>query len=834
MTMSLTMNFVSSNVFAADLGMLPPDLDYQTLCVKKEIKQVKEFDWSKHSPATSGLSDVDLAELAESYYHGTLAIAPDYDRARAIVEYLLTKTDSIRYLALDLQFQMYRDGRGYPQNPALAKEAIMKLVEAGLPQAFSYYGSMYEAEGDYALAAENYRQAFVRGHSRGAINLALLYHDKKIPATDDEIGNYIKRAFDSLLKDLNKGRCESLTSIGAMYDRLDNIPKAEYYSSKWLEKSAVLNDAYAKIKLAQIIQRGYVLPYDEAKIMKLWTEAADLGNETAMFRLGEHYFLNYKNDEDLKAAASWLEKAADRRSVKAMEMLAILYSEKYPAVADSVKQLRWLETAAQYSEADADTIMLLADRYRKDKSIPREKIFNLHQVAADKGNYKAYVNLGDAFQYGVGAELSPVKALRYYRVAASNADTSAMEALKKAYECGIGVEKDLIKASFWGSEIAYYNNVAIIDRAYKFLQLSDADEASTKQMSEDLRLLAITKDNVEAKVLLSLLYEKQGNAVEAMSWQKKAIDEDIRKDNDFPGHALLGKLTLEGRLRRQNAKEGLSFLEKATAAGNSGSYSDLGSWYMEQGDLSNAEKNYLEASGRGEVSAFSKLAKIKILQNNYPAAIAYFEHAADYHDTNAMLKLAEGYEEKGWIKAPDVAKSHAWFDRALKSYPCKASDIVSISNAYKNGRFGLEKDDAVANNWLALIKDLEPTKDNDAFNLAKAILSSEMASNPESRQKALTVLERLAAKGDADSSSLLTGIYLDRSNPGYDADKALSWITRSAENGDVKSMLELANMYMSGYGVTASVGTARSWLEKASALGNAEASQRLKDLKVSP
>ena len=227
-----------------------------------------------------------------------------------------------------------------------------------------------------------------------------------------------------------------------------------------------------------------------------------------------------------------------------------------------------------------------------------------------------------------------------------------------------------------------------------------------------------------------------------------------------------------------------------------------------------------------------KLAEIEIDQAAYPSAISYLEQAAGYHDVGAMLKLADGYEEKGWAEAPDALKSRRWFDQALKSYPCKTSDIIAISRAYADGRYGLTKNLTESANWLGRIGDIEPVDDKEGLNIAKAILSSSLASDTKRKEKAFSLLEKLAEKGNAEAASMLTSLYLDRSAAGYDSSKALIWVTKSAESGDVAAMLELANMYMSGYGVPASVDTARSWLEKASASGNAEAVQRLKNLKA--
>jgi len=816
-----------------DVGILPPDLDYKKVCIPPESLQKDDFNWTGKTAATSGLPPERLIKIAQLYYNGSGETPPDYQRASDIVEYLLVHGGDVRNEALFLKYDMLLKGRWFPQNTNMAKAILDELIRNNDAKAHSRYGDLYVDEGDYIKAAEHYKKAFMAGEPTASLSLAYLYHDKKIPATDAEIDAAIMQAQDAAMQYLVRGNCHALTLFGLMYGRLNNLPRFEYYSAKWFEKAALIDEIAPKLALATIIQRGYVLPYDEKRILELWREAAALGSDRAMFLLGEHAFLNHKSDDDLKNAVVWFEKAAARRNIKAMEMLASLYDGRYASLKDRAKERKWLETAIEHEDVKDFTIMKLADIYEEDANILPEKIVALYMKAAGKGNNDAFLKLGEAYRYGAGVDAAPAKALRYYRLAASNGQTLAMEALKQAYECGVGADKDPQKTAFWKNQIEYFEGASVLDEGYRFLLAPTEDKDKRAKVEESLTLMAVGRDNIEAMVLLGLFFEKVGETEKSEKWLKKALTKDEEDKKDFTAHALLGQITLEGKYKKADSDKALPMLEKARAAGNAGAANTLGKWYKGHGDMARAEGYFVAAGEHGKPSAFIKLAEISIDRKDTAAAIAYLERASRYHEIGAMLKLAEGYSEGGWVDTPDPAKANEWFDKALSSHPCKAADTLAIAKAYLEGRYGLAKNEQEAGKWLGGLAELDP-EDKDSLKVSRMILSSSLTMSPQKQEIALTLLKKAAAEGDVESATFLAGLYMEKSFAGHNSEEAFQWMTKSAENGDIVSMMELSNMYMSGYGVPPSVETATLWLKKASAAGSDEATQRLKKMGIKP
>ncbi len=830
-------------VRAGEIGILPPDLDYKKICVTTEVVDRDTFNWEGKTPATSDLSLQRLIDLARLYFEGNGETTPDYNRAREIVEYLVTTKGRFADQALSVKYEMLLSGKGYPQNTNMAKTVLDQLIQNGNSKAYSQYGSLYALERDYTKAAEYFRKAFALGYQRAVIPLAYLYHDKKIPASQQELEDITEQAQDVTMKALMEGDCHALTQFAFLYGRMSDLPKAEHYSALWAEKAALQNRSLPKMFLAGIIQRGYALPYDEARIIQLWKEAAALGSDRAMFLLGEHAFLTYKNDEDLKTAAAWLEKAAERRNVKAMEMLVSLYEGQYPVLKNDEKRREWLEKAVEFMAAKDTTIMTLAGLYEESNDVVPEKIFALHSLAAQNKNNEAYVKMGNAYRYGIGVKAAPAQALRYYRLAASSGDTEAMKSLKYGYECSIGTEANPEQAKFWSDQIEYYNSTSTIRNGYLFLRSTGEDLKLAEQVEKDLTLMAVTRKDGEAMILLGLYHAKKGNAEKSQKWINTALQKDAQNRDNYPAHTLLGSLYLEGVYVPSAPLEGLRLLNIAGRNGSADAYAIRGEWYLNNNMIKSAKDYLTLAVARGNYSSYMKLYELALLQKDKPLAVSYLEKAAARNNIEAMFALAENYanvsdDTKADVKTeaagpPDLSRSRRWFEMAVKNYPCNISDIISVVSVYLNGKYGMPKDERQAGLWFDRIRDIKAENYDAAIKVANSVLTSGLSKDPARRDKAIMILKTAAEKGNPKAAYILSKLYLNETFPGYDPELALQWITRGADMGDIASMMELANMNMSGYGVPASLDNAILWLKKAANAGSSDAAARLRSIKVS-
>jgi TPR repeat protein len=156
--------------------------------------------------------------------------------------------------------------------------------------------------------------------------------------------------------------------------------------------------------------------------VSLYTQAAQLGDASSMYEIGQIYDAKYGIDDFvLKNHASekedWYRKAADLGNAPAMVELGWIYKEK--GGKDKEARLDW---------------------YKKS--------FDLYQKSADLGHAPAMVQLGILYNgdgsYGVPSD--PAKAAEYYRKAVELGNAQAMNNLGVMTAQGRGVPKDIDEA----------------------------------------------------------------------------------------------------------------------------------------------------------------------------------------------------------------------------------------------------------------------------------------------------------------------------------------------------------------------------------------------------
>jgi CHAT domain-containing protein/Sel1 repeat-containing protein len=97
--------------------------------------------------------------------------------------------------------------------------------------------------------------------------------------------------------------------------------------------------------------------------------------------------------------------------------------------------------------------------------------------------------------------------------------------------------------------------------------------------------------------------------------------------------------------------------------------------------------------------------------------------------------------------------------------------------------------------------------------------------------KALLWFQKAADAGDADAMNHLGWLYDGGKDVAQDYDKAREWYQKAADAGDKTGMYNLGVMYREGQGVTQDYGKAREWYQKAADAGLDVAQQALKALR---
>lgn len=832
----ITLCFVSigEGAYAQDqenkLGVLPPDYDFTKICKKETLLEEKLKSKYQDETDFSKFPQENLLEFAKFYYRGDGKSPPDYDRALQLINYIISKDKSAdnteHYIeASFLKYEMYVKGQGIDQNNLKAKEILDELILVSPEKAYSRYGDLYVTEGLYSDAVESYRKAIALGQISPTYNLARLYYNKNLPATQEQINNYIILAQNAGLQLISRGNCDGLMMLALLYEQMNDIPNAEYYSVKWFEKAATLDIPLAKMYLASLIQRGFAIKKPFSYVVKLWHEAADLGHPRAMYNIGDYELSNAKTIEEKQQAIYWLEKSSRYHFLKATEALANIYEGKYGIEEDLDKRQYWLEQAVKQKSNRASTYVELAKIYALSDQPDYDVLFDLYQTAANLGDDNAFIKLGDYYRYGIGREAQPTKALRYYRLAASNLKTSAMKAIREAYTCQIGKAFDKEKVEFWNEQILYFSDDDLFETAY--IDLLSYPTDNTPQIKEDLDFSATAKSNESALIYLGLYALKEGNKKQSKNLFEKALFQDLQNSKKYKSHYLLGRLYLKGEVIEKNEEYGVELLTKASDSGHESAYNLLGIYYKDKNNFDLAKKYLEKASRQGKNSAFIELADIYEKNDDLEAAIKALKKAALKNDVEAMLLLADIYSKQEKNIQSEPINSQLWFSKAINSNPCDLKVILKIVKSYKEGINGAPKDDQKMYEWLSKVNFETISNENEKFKIAEFYINSDFPERADKKTQAILYLENKASEGDQLSIELLASYYLIDPNDSKNIGKAIGWLEKSANNGNIDSMMALANLYISGFNVDPSKDKAIFWLQKAKDKGNIKASNLL-------
>lgn len=177
-------------------------------------------------------------------------------------------------------------------------------------------------------------------------------------------------------------------------------------------------------------------------------------SEVALY-LGKAYFLNKNYDQ----AYTWFKLAADGGQNLAMLTLGNMYGSGTGVKLDVKQAIHWYEKAIALGNIDAMNYLglIYRDGLDKDKT-DYIKAFNLFKLASSRGSDKAYFNLGDMYQNGLGVMVSYNKAIDYYIKAAKMGNVYAMNNLGVIYAKGLGVTQDYHESFNWYMQAANQND----------------------------------------------------------------------------------------------------------------------------------------------------------------------------------------------------------------------------------------------------------------------------------------------------------------------------------------------------------------------------------------
>lgn len=355
------------------------------------IDKVQSYEWYR-TAAKSGDGEA-LYHIGSMNMDGIGAIM---DRTRGIA-YL---QESARANWAPAAYRLglaFEEGEGVMVNMTQAVGFYTQAANAGIPEAQFRLARFYE-EGrvltkDNKQALILYTHAAELGHGNAQFALATLLRSEG--GRLDEVIKWYREAAKA-------GIVGAQEQLGLILLRGDN-GKAEYTEAyKWLAEAAQGGSALAEFGLGRIYEEGLGVVRNR-KIAKLhYQKAVELGNISALLKLGKISLSEDKSEEALK----YYQKAAGLGRMEARRQVGLMYMEGSGTKKDLVTAEKWLELAVSSGSTNAKYDLSRLYLLTKDE----EKAVRLLREAAEAGVAEAQIELAARYAAGRGVEQSASKA----------------------------------------------------------------------------------------------------------------------------------------------------------------------------------------------------------------------------------------------------------------------------------------------------------------------------------------------------------------------------------------------------------------------------------------
>jgi len=345
---------------------------------------------------------------------------------------------------------------------------------------------------------------------------------------------------------------------------------------------------------------------------------AKKGDAEAQYMIGMDYDMGSGVKRNSAEAIKWYRKAAEQGQKDAQFSLGLAYEKGYSTKKNEAEAIKWYRKAAEQGVEAAQERL-----YGLDPEV-RKKL----REAAEKGDVKTQIKLGDIYYFGRGAAEDKKEAAKWYRMAAERGDVYAQCDIGQMYQFGIGVAEDKKEAAKW----------------YR---------------------LAAEQGDKSACFSLGLIYEDIDKA-EAEKW--------YRLSGDKLAHERLVKLNMSDQ-------------EKARARAMENSKSDFNrgnDFYRSKGYIV-AEESYREAAKQGHAGAQYMLGLMydngQGVKKDYAEAMKWYRMAADQGNADAQNNLGVMYQRGQGVARNDV-EALEWYRKAAAQGDATAQDNVRKLEPY--------------------------------------------------------------------------------------------------------------------------------------------------------
>ena len=240
--------------------------------------------------------------------------------------------------------------------------------------------------------------------------------------------DYAQLAFDWCFTNQVNQDAELWSDLGEMYLYGFGVEQNYEQAVCWLRKAADQGNANAQVSLGYMYLNGYGVEQKDEQALYWFNVAAKQGNVEWQGTLGWEHYLR----KNYKEAANWFRLAAENGEASAQQALRDMYDRGCGVELDHAQAKYWGCKYAEQCRKPAERgnagaqfeLGLMYGRERDDK-----EAMKWFRLAADQGNAKAQVRLGDIYFHGLGVEQNDAQAVNWYLMAAKQGDREGRRGL---------------------------------------------------------------------------------------------------------------------------------------------------------------------------------------------------------------------------------------------------------------------------------------------------------------------------------------------------------------------------------------------------------------------
>ncbi|MCW1912038.1 trypsin-like peptidase domain-containing protein [Luteolibacter sp. GHJ8] len=270
----------------------------------------------------------------------------------------------------------------------------------------------------------------------------------------------------------------------------------------------------------------------------------------------------------------------------------------------------------------------------------------------------------------------------------------------------------------------------------------------------------------------------------------------------------------EGYGRTKSATEAGNWYRKAAATGDPHANLMAGRYWLDQGDVEEAERLFRVAASQGDGLAWEHLGDIclegKAASKRVAEAAGCYRKAAETGGFAAAGKLVVLLESKKAkpIDAQEMARWNAAIDEALAEEDSRSRIYILTNTARKIGN-GPHGDKKAAMRWWIRAAEAGDTSS------ARLVLLVEEPVEAKAKAKAFEVLKTSAEAGDSYDMYMVARAYEVGNGTKASAKEATRWYEAAAEKGDYFSLQLIGDRYLKGEGVPKDLTKAIKWYKTA-------------------